>query len=37
MSSQANLNAGEVSGVLLQLELLGSVTQLPGMRYQLSR
>jgi DNA processing protein len=35
MSNQANLNAGEVSGVLLQLELLGSVTQLPGMRYQL--
>lgn len=36
MSNQANLNAGEASGVLLQLELLGSVTQLPGMRYQLT-
>jgi DNA processing protein len=34
ITSQTNLNAGEVSGALLQLELLGSVTQLPGMRYQ---
>ncbi|MGL5510625.1 MAG: hypothetical protein ACRC2J_02785 [Microcoleaceae cyanobacterium] len=28
-----NLPSGEVAGALLQLELLGAVTQLPGMRY----
>lgn len=28
------LPAGEISGILLQLELLGLVSQLPGMRYQ---
>lgn len=28
-----DLSAGEVSGELLQLELQGLVTQLPGMRY----
>ncbi|WP_242050112.1 DNA-processing protein DprA [Planktothricoides raciborskii] len=31
---QARMNAGEVSSALLQLELLGLVSQLPGMRYQ---
>lgn len=31
---QAGLAAGSVSSALLQLELLGLVTQLPGMRYQ---
>jgi DNA processing protein len=31
---QAGMNAGEVSSALLQLELLGLVSQLPGMRYQ---
>ncbi|WP_293337885.1 DNA-processing protein DprA [Microcoleus sp. CAWBG58] len=30
----AGLEAGTVSGILLQLELLGLVSQLPGMRYQ---
>lgn len=30
---QAKLSAGAVSGSLLQLELMGLVTQLPGMRY----
>ncbi len=30
----ARLEAGTVSGILLQLELLGLVSQLPGMRYQ---
>ncbi|PSF32247.1 DNA-protecting protein DprA [Aphanothece hegewaldii CCALA 016] len=34
---QSQLNAGEVSGILLQLELLGLVIQLPGMRYQINR
>jgi DNA processing protein len=29
-----HLNPGEVSSALLQLELLGVVSQLPGMRYQ---
>lgn len=29
-----NLNAGEISSALLQLELMGLVVQLPGMRYQ---
>ncbi|MBW4683057.1 MAG: DNA-processing protein DprA [Microcoleus vaginatus WJT46-NPBG5] len=33
---QAGLAAGAVSSALLQLELLGLVTQLPGMRYQRS-
>ena len=28
------LSSGEISSSLLQLELLGLVTQLPGMRYQ---
>jgi DNA processing protein len=32
--NQVALSAGEVSGMLLQLELLGLVSQLPGMRYQ---
>jgi DNA processing protein len=32
--SQSQLPAGIVSSILLQLELLGLVTQLPGMRYQ---
>ena len=31
----AGLEAGTVSSILLQLELLGLVSQLPGMRYQL--
>ncbi len=31
---RANQPAGEVSSALLQLELMGLVTQLPGMRYQ---
>jgi DNA processing protein len=31
---QAGLAAGSVSSALLQLELLGLVSQLPGMRYQ---
>lgn len=31
---QAGMSAGEVSSALLQLELLGLVSQLPGMRYQ---
>jgi DNA processing protein len=31
-----NLPAGEVAGALLQLELLGAVTQLPGMRYSIN-
>ena len=30
----AGLEAGTVSSILLQLELLGLVSQLPGMRYQ---
>jgi len=30
----AGLEPGTVSGILLQLELLGLVSQLPGMRYQ---
>lgn len=30
-----NLNAGEISSALLQLELMGLVVQRPGMRYQL--
>lgn len=34
---QSQLSAGDVSGILLQLELLGLVTQLPGMRYQINR
>lgn len=33
---QSQLNAGEVLGILLQLELLGLVSQLPGMRYQVN-
>jgi len=33
---QAGMSAGEVSSALLQLELLGLVSQLPGMRYQRS-
>ncbi len=32
--AQAKLSAANVSSALLQLELLGLVTQLPGMRYQ---
>jgi DNA processing protein len=32
--SQSQLSVANVSSVLLQLELLGLVTQLPGMRYQ---
>jgi DNA processing protein len=32
--SQSQLPTATVSGILLQLELLGLVTQLPGMRYQ---
>ncbi len=32
--SQSQLSAATVSSILLQLELLGVVTQLPGMRYQ---
>ena len=31
---KTGLSSGEVSSSLLQLELLGLVTQLPGMRYQ---
>lgn len=31
---QVNLPAGEVSGTLLHLELLGAIAQSPGMRYQ---
>lgn len=31
---QTGMAAGEVSSVLLQLELMGLVSQLPGMRYQ---
>jgi DNA processing protein len=31
---QTNLTPGSVSSALLQLELLGLVLQLPGMRYQ---
>ena len=33
---ETDLSAGEVSGALLQLELLGLVSQLPGMRYRRS-
>lgn len=32
--NQSGFSTAEVSGALLQLELLGLVTQLPGMRYQ---
>jgi DNA processing protein len=32
--SKSQLSTATVSGILLQLELLGLVTQLPGMRYQ---
>jgi DNA processing protein len=32
--NESGLSAGEVSGALLQLELLGLVSQMPGMRYQ---
>jgi len=32
--NKSNLTPGEVSGILLQLELEGLVTQLPGMMYQ---
>lgn len=32
--NDSELSTGEVSGILLQLELLGLVSQLPGMRYQ---
>jgi DNA processing protein len=31
---QSQLSSGAVSSALLQLELLGVVNQLPGMRYQ---
>jgi DNA processing protein len=31
---ESSLNSGEVSGILLQLELEGLITQLPGMIYQ---
>jgi DNA processing protein len=31
---QANLEAGLVSSALLQLELMGLVSQLPGMHYR---
>jgi DNA processing protein len=31
---ESGLNSAMVSGILLQLELLGLITQLPGMRYQ---
>jgi DNA processing protein len=34
--TQSQLAVATVSSVLLQLELLGLVTQLPGMRYQKS-
>jgi DNA processing protein len=34
--NEVNLPAGEVAGALLQLELLGAVTQLPGMRYSIN-
>jgi DNA processing protein len=33
---QSGIAAGSVSGALLQLELMGLVSQLPGMRYQKS-
>ncbi len=33
---QTNKSVGEVSSILLQLELMGLVSQLPGMRYQRS-
>ncbi|MEH2165056.1 MAG: hypothetical protein V7K38_29405, partial [Nostoc sp.] len=33
---QTGMAAGSVSGALLQLELMGLVSQLPGMRYQKS-
>jgi DNA processing protein len=33
---QTGMAAGSVSGALLQLELMGFVSQLPGMRYQKS-
>ena len=33
---QSGMAAGSVSGALLQLELMGFVSQLPGMRYQKS-
>lgn len=33
---QTNMSVGEVSSALLQLELMGLVSQLPGMRYQRS-
>ncbi len=33
---QTNMSAGAVSSALLQLELIGLITQLPGMRYQRS-
>lgn len=33
---KTNMSAGEVSSALLQLELMGLVSQLPGMRYQRS-
>jgi DNA processing protein len=32
--AQSALSAGDVSGILLQLELEGLITQLPGMHYQ---
>jgi DNA processing protein len=31
---QVNLPSGEISGALLQMELLGAIAQVPGMRYQ---
>jgi DNA processing protein len=31
---KAKMESGLVSGCLLQLELMGLVSQLPGMRYQ---
>jgi DNA processing protein len=33
---QTNMSVGEVSSALLQLELMGLVSQLPGMRYHRS-
>jgi DNA processing protein len=33
---KSSLSAGDVSGILLQLELLGLISQLPGMRYQIN-
>jgi DNA processing protein len=36
ITEQSQRNSGEVSSALLQLELLGVVTQLPGLRYQLT-